>query len=234
MTNKMSAVDAQKLEEILANSSYLHGDVPSAQDYKVHKDLASAPSSSTHPNLWGWYTFISQFSEAVRLSWPDLTPKAAEPEKKAAAAEEEDFEGDLFADDPNAEEEAKKITDSKAGDKKAAPVGRSTVVFDIKPVGSTIDLDQLAARVLKGIVMDGLTWGAEYKKAPVAFGISKLVMGCTILDTVETEVIIEQISEISGEYSAEVEDEDGEGTGEFKTVDDVWVQSVDIANFQKL
>lgn len=230
----MSAADAQKLEEILANSSYLHGDVPSAQDYKVHKDLASAPSASSHPNLWGWYTFISQFSEAVRLSWPDLTPKVAEPAKKEAEAEADDFDDDLFADDPNAEEEAKKIADSKAGDKKAAPVGRSTVVFDVKPVGSTIDLDKLAARIFSDVVMEGLTWGAEYKKAPVAFGISKLVIGCTIFDSVETEVIIEQISEISGEFLAEVEDDEGEGTGEFKTVDDVWVQSVDIANFQKL
>lgn len=228
----MSAADAQKLEEILANSSYLHGDVPSAQDHKVHKDLHSAPCPATYPNLWGWYTFISQFSEAVRLSWPDLTPKAAEPEKKEAA--DDDFGDDLFADDPNAEEEAKKIADSKASNKKAAPVGKSNVVFDVKPVGSTIDLDQLAQKVFEQVTMEGLIWGKDYKKAPVAFGINKLVVGCTVLDTVETEVIIEKIMEISGEYSAEVEDEDGEGTGEFKTVDDVWVQSVDIANFQKI
>lgn len=229
----MSAVDAQKLEEILANSSYLHGDVPSAQDYKAHKDLHAAPCSTTYPNLWGWYTFISQFSEAVRLSWPDLTPKPAEPEKKEAAADD-DFGDDLFADDPNAEEEAKKIADSKAANKKAAPVGKSSVVFDVKPVGSTIDLDKLAEKVFAEVIMEGLIWGNDYKKAPVAFGINKLVVGCTVLDTVETEIIVEKIMEISGEYSAEVEDEDGEGTGEFKTVDDVWVQSVDIANFQKI
>ena len=48
------------------------------------------------------------------------------------------------------------------------------------------------------------------------------------------EVIIERISEISGEFQQEEEDDEGEGTGAFKTVDDVWVQSVDIANFQKL
>jgi translation elongation factor EF-1beta len=224
----MSAADPQKLEEILANSSFLAGDVPSAQDHKVHKEL-SAPNASTHPNLWGWFQFVSQFSEAVRLSWPDLSPK--EEEKK----DDEDFgEDDLFADDPDAEEEAKKIADAKAAGKKAAPVGKSTVVFDVKPVSSTIDLDLLASRVFKEIVMEGLVWGTEYKKAPVAFGINKLVLGCTILDTVETEVIIEKITDISGEFQQEEEDEEGEGTGVFKTANDVWVQSVDIANFQKL
>lgn len=30
--------------------------------------------------------------------------------------------------------------------------------------------------------MDGLTWGKDYKLVPVAFGIKKLVVVCTILD----------------------------------------------------
>ena len=225
----MSAADPQKLEEILANSAFLAGDVPSAQDHKAHKDLAAAPCGNTFPNLWGWFQFVAQFTEAVRLTWPDLTPK---PEAKKV---EEDFgDDDLFADDPDAEEEAKKIADAKGATKKAAPVGKSNVVFDVKPVSSTIDLDLLASRVFRDVTMEGLTWGEQYKKAPVAFGINKLVLGCTILDTVETEVIIERISEISGEFQQEEEDDEGEGTGAFKTVDDVWVQSVDIANFQKL
>lgn len=172
---------------------------------------------------------MSQFTEAIRLSWPDLAPKA-----EVKKADEDLGDDDLFGDDPDAEEEAKKIAESKAGSKKAAPVGKSNVVFDVKPVSSTIDLDLLASRVFKDVVMEGLTWGTEYKKAPVAFGINKLVLGCTILDTVETEVIIEKISEISGEFQQEEEDDEGEGNGTFKTVDDVWVQSVDIANFQKL
>lgn len=222
----MSASNPQNLEQTLSASAFLCGDAPSALDAKVFREFTSAPDRVAFPNLWGWFTFVLQFSESITASWPDLSAKPAV---------EEDFgDDDLFADDPNAEEEAKKIIDGKAGDKKAAPVGKSTVVFDVKPVGSTIDLDELARRIFSEVVMDGLLWGEQYKKAPVAFGIFKLVIGCTILDTVETEVIIEKITEMTGDFQQEEENEDGDGTGVFVTVNDVWVQSVDIANFQKV
>ena len=42
-------------------------------------------------------------------------------------------------------------------------------------------MDDLAKKVLS-IEMDGLTWGKDYKLEPVAFGIKKLVVVCTILD----------------------------------------------------
>ncbi|OMJ85092.1 hypothetical protein SteCoe_13681 [Stentor coeruleus] len=225
----MAAPNPKELETILSTSAFLCGDRPSAEDNKVFKLFASAPDHTTYPNLWGWYTFVLQFTDAVKAHWPDLTPKPVE--KKPA---EEEFEDDLFADDPEAEEEAKKIADAKAADKKQAPVGKSNVVFDVKPVSSSVDLDVLAKRIFEEVALDGLIWGEQYKKAPVAFGIFKLVIGCTILDTVETEVIIEKITELSGELKVEDEDEDGEGLGTFATVEDAWVQSVDIANFQKI
>ena len=226
----MSASNPQSLEETLASSIFLHGDSPSALDNKVFREFSSAPDSVAFPNLWGWYTFVHQFNESIRALWPDLTPKPVE----AKAADEDWGDDDLFAEDPNAEEDAKKIADAKAGDKKAAPVGKSTVVFDVKPVSSTIDLDELARRIFSEVTMEGLLWGEQYKKAPVAFGIFKLIIGCTILDTVETEVIIEHIVDIKGDFQQEEEDDEGEGTGTFVTVNDVWVQSVDIANFQKV
>ena len=202
----------------------MYGDIPSALDNKVFREFISAPDSMAFPNVWGWYTFVHQFNESIRSLWPDLAPKPAE----------EDFgDDDLFAEDPNPEEDAKKIADAKAGDKKAAPVGKSTVVFDVKPVSSTINLDELARRIFSEVTMEGLLWGEQYKKAPVAFGIFKLIIACTILDTVETEVIIEHIVDIRGDFQQEIEDEDGEGIGIFITVSDVWVQSVDIASFQK-
>ena len=147
------------------------------------------------PMCGGWYTFVHQFNESIRSLWPDLAPKPAE----------EDFgDDDLFAEDPNAEEDAKKIADAKAGHKKAAPVGKSTVVFDVKPVSSTINLDELARRIFSEVTMEGLLWGEQYKKAPVAFGIFKLIIACTILDTVETEVIIEHIVDIRGDFQQEI------------------------------
>jgi translation elongation factor EF-1beta len=65
---------------------------------------------------------------------------------------------------------------------------------------------------MKEVAMDGLKWAAEFKKAPLAYGIFKIQIGCTIEDRkVSTDDLIEQI----------------EG------MDDM-VQSVDIVAFNKL
>ena len=54
-------------------------------------------------------------------------------------------------------------------------------MFEIKPLDSETNLDDLAQRILK-IVGDGIFWKTEYKKEPVAYGIFKLVMGVTVVD----------------------------------------------------
>ena len=42
--------------------------------------------------------------------------------------------------------------------------------------------------------MDGVTWGKDYKLVPVAYGIKKLVVVCTILDDlVSTDDLQEKI-----------------------------------------
>ena len=54
-------------------------------------------------------------------------------------------------------------------------------------------MDDLAKKVLS-IEMEGLTWGKDYKLVPVAFGIKKLVVVCTILDDlVSTDDLQEKI-----------------------------------------
>jgi len=43
--------------------------------------------------------------------------------------------------------------------------------------------------------MDGLLWKSQYKKIPVAFGINKLQMGCTVEDAkVLTEDLFDKIT----------------------------------------
>lgn len=60
--------------------------------------------------------------------------------------------------------------------------------------------------------MDGLAWKTEFKKAPIAFGIYKLIIGATIEDAlVSTDDIEEKMQEM-----------------------DDMVQSVDIQSFNKL
>lgn len=228
----VSASDPQKLEEALQANNYLAGDHPTTTDAKVFKELSETSFDRVaFPSLWGWFQFVSQFAEEVTQNWPEA-PKPAPAVEAKPAAEEEDV--DLFGDDPSVEEEAKKLAEEKSKGKKEEPVGKSTVVFDVKPTTSTVDLDALAARIFSEVTFPGLKWGADYKKAPVAFGIFKLMVGCVMEDTVETELIMEQITAFMGEMQVEEEDEEGNGTGVFNTVEDNLVQSVDIANFQKV
>ena len=49
--------------------------------------------------------------------------------------------------------------------------------------------------------MNGLEWKTEYKKAPVAYGVEKLVMGCVVIDDVlSTDELIEKIEALEGTY----------------------------------
>ena len=108
--------------------------------------------------------------------------------------------------------EAKKKAAAEAAGK-VAPEAKSLILWEVKPVDDETDLDALAKRILaitneKG----GLHWKTEYKKAPIAFGIFKLIIGATIYDNlVSTDDVQEQIEEM-----------------------DDMVQSVDIQSFNKL
>merc|ERR1711904_76025 len=70
-------------------------------------------------------------------------------------------------------------------------IGKSLVVFDVKPYSDETDLADIEAHV-KGIEMTGLTWKAECKQVPIAFGIKKLQIGCVVVDD---EVSVDDISE---------------------------------------
>merc|ERR1712086_725819 len=118
-------------------------------------------------------------------------PKAA---KAAPKADDDDDDCDLFGDDDEEEEETKpkETPQEMAARKKAAPVGKSTIVFDVKPAcfdgddddedsGGTIDLADLVAFV-KGIKMEGLVWGVKHQFADIGYGIKKLQVQCTVVD----------------------------------------------------
>lgn len=81
----------------------------------------------------------------------------------------------------------------------------------MKPYEAETDLDALAAKIL-AIEMDGLFWKTEYKKAPIAFGVCKLVVGCVIEDL---KVSADDLQEAIEAFDEEV-------------------QSVDIACFNKI
>ena len=85
------------------------------------------------------------------------------------------------------------------------------MIFDVKPWDTETDLDALAKKIL-AIEQDGLVWKTEYRKDPIAYGVSKLVVGCVLEDAkVSTDDLQEAIEAFEEE-----------------------VQSVDIAQFSKI
>jgi translation elongation factor EF-1beta len=75
----------------------------------------------------------------------------------------------------------KEEKDEKDGKKKKDKAEeKSLIVLDVKPWEADTDL----AAVWKLIVaheINGLTWGAKYELQPVAFGVKKIVMTCSIV-----------------------------------------------------
>ena len=133
--------------------------------------------------------------------------KGAKP-SKAAADDDEDF--DMFGDEEEEEgdyneagetpaevaaaaarrermEAARKLkeaADAKKGPKvvKEKAPEKSLIVLDVKPWEAETDLKALWHEIIK-IEQDGLRWGETFKIEPLAFGVCKLVMTCSIIDS---------------------------------------------------
>lgn len=225
------AVDLKALETKLENCNWLGGDLPGPEDYEMWEKLkGKEPDQNEFINLWTWWTNTFFFTDEVKKTWKEVAaPKAKgkgpAPQKKAEPKKEEKHKGDdddddmdLFgSDDDDAEEVAaalkkkKEEAIRKAKEKASKVVGKSMVVFDVKPWEAEQDLNTLAAKVLE-IEMEGLTWGGDYKLVDVAYGIKKLQVVCSIVDTqVSTDDLIEKIEAFEDE-----------------------VQSVDIVSFNKI
>jgi len=152
------------------------------------------------PNLTSWFerfcqepTIIKRFGhiksckkamKAGAAGPPgNAKPTPKKEEAKPVAAVDDDL--DLFGDDNEEDAAAAKAVGEKAkaakDKKKKVVIAQSLVLFEVKPLDDTTNLDDLAKRIL-GIKMDGLYWKTEYKKEPVAFGIFKLIIGVTVED----------------------------------------------------
>lgn len=148
-------------------------------------------------------------------------PSKSAPSKPEPVEQDDDDDDDvdLFGSDDEDEEDAeaarvreerlKAYADKKS--KKAGPIAKSSVLLDCKPWDDETDL-KLMESSIRQIKMDGLVWGAA-KAVPLAFGIHKLSILCTVEDE---KVSIDDLSET---ITTDYED---------------YVQSVDIAAFNKV
>lgn len=234
--NLKSDIGLGKLNEWMADHSFVTGVQKTQDDVITFSQILSAPDAKKFPNANRWYRHVAFFEAAQRSSWPKGAMKAG------GKKEEEDEDFDLFGGDAEADKEAaKKLADSKkkesGGKKKKEVIEKSSLVIEIKPADSETDLDHVS-RLVKEIAMEGLTWNEAIKKVPVAFGLYKLQMACTIIDAlVNTEEVVEQIEALGMDpekaaalkKKREEEDDDEEEEEEYGLV-----QSAEIVSFSKL
>jgi len=145
--------------------------LPTATDKEVYDSFVGADIDPVaYPAVYAWFMLIGKFAPKIRDTWkggksdkkskdkdaPKKNDKKKDnnnkkQEKKPAPKKEEDDDLDLFGGD--AEADAKAAADAKAKNQKkkakAAPVAKSLIVWDVKPWGQEIDLDAMAAEILK-------------------------------------------------------------------------------------
>jgi elongation factor 1-beta len=107
--------------------------------------------------------------------------------------------------------EEKDAKDGKVKKTKEKPVEKSLVVLEVKPWEADTDLEMVWHEILK-YQQEGLAWGETFRLEPVAYGIKKLILTCTIVDSL---VVLDDITE-----NIEALEQ--------------WVQSVNIAAMNKI
>ncbi|PFH35132.1 EF-1 guanine nucleotide exchange domain-containing protein [Besnoitia besnoiti] len=238
--NLKSDIGVGKLNEYLATRSYISGYHATQDDVTIFSKLLGAPNATKFVDANRWYRHIAHFSAIQKGAWPRGELKAEKPKQ-----EDDDDDIDLFGKSGDDDKEAvKKLAESKkkeaAGKKKKEVINKSSLVIEVKPADAETSLDEIS-KLCKEIKIEGVTWGEAVKKVPVAFGLYKLQLCCTILDdVVNTNEIVDQIEALGmtpeqleklkkrqeGEEEEDEEEEDDETYG--------LVQSAEIVSFNKL
>jgi translation elongation factor EF-1beta len=89
------------------------------------------------------------------------------------------------------EEKDEKTNAGKAKKEKVKAVEKSLCVLEVKPWEAEADLEALWKLIIE-YKQEGLAWGQTFKLEPVAYGIKKLVLTCTIVDSL---VLLDDITE---------------------------------------
>ncbi|MCJ1273603.1 Translation elongation factor 1 beta [Puttea exsequens] len=217
------------LDRWVRTRSYITGYGPSQADVSCFKALKSQPPVEKFPHAYRWYKHVSTYesefpslpgdpSKAYTTYGPESSELPVNPKdapKAALVAEEED--DDLFGgDDESEDEESKKTKEAnlaayrKKKEGKAKPAAKSIVTLEVKPWDDETNMKELEQN-MRGIEMDGLTWGAS-KLVPVGYGISKL----------QVNIVVEDDKVSIDDLQAKIEE------------DEDCVQSTDVAAMQKL
>jgi elongation factor 1-beta len=216
--------------------SYITGYNLSEDDKHEMRALHSIPSQKTNPHTYRWAKHVAAVTgchicAGTHSASSSAAPAAAHKAAPAPAAKANDDMDNMFGgddDDEETEEEkaatkarkermetARKLKeekDLKDGKKKAVKEAeKSLVVLEVKPWEADTDLEMVWKKICE-YKQEGLNWGAAFKLEPVAYGIKKLVMTCSIVDAL---VLMDDVTE-----NIEALDQ--------------WVQSVEIASMNKI
>ena len=208
---------AKVLNKALAGKQWLVGNQMTLADIYVFSICASSFQTildggfrKAMANLNKWFDAVSSNQAIVKRfgqvkacakALKQASPAAEKPKEAPKAAEKADDDmDDLFGDDDGDAEEAKKVAaaakEKAKGKKKKEVIAQSLVMFEVKPLDSETNLDDLAKQILE-IKQEGLYWKTQYKKEPVAFGIFKLIIGVTVEDEkVSVDDLVEKIESI--------------------------------------
>lgn len=207
-----------ELNKYLETRSYVDGFKPSGSDSGLLSSISASVDSKKFPHVSRWLNHITSFSSAQRAQWSGAAASsssaaAAPAAAKAAAkpaAKKADSDDD-FAMSSEDDEETLAIIAKKAAEKaeknkgKPAVIARSSVILFVKPNEAETDMDQLAKRIKKEVVLPTLQWG-DYELVPVAYGIKKIRIICVIEDdAVDLDDITEAIEEFEEVQSVDID-----------------------------
>jgi len=227
---QVNASDAKQVGAFnshLSTQPYVNGYTPAKEDLTAFKAFGgTAPAEGKFPHAARWYKHIASFQPNETAAWPGQGSSgrtAANGESAVAGGSgsgggggDDDF--DLFGEDSDEDEEKKRVTEERLkayAEKKAKKPGviaKSSVMLDVKPWEDETDLKEME-KLVRSIEMDGLVWGAS-KLVPLAYGIQKLQILCTIVDE-KVSVDSDLVERIQDDFADHV-------------------QSVDIAAFNKI
>ena len=208
------------LNSFLLTRSYIDGFKPSGADAAVFAQLTAVVDDAKYPNVARWAAHIASFSACKRKAWGGAAAAAAKPAEAkaapaaAAAAAAPEDDGDPFAEKADTEkspfeddeeltaeekereriitEKAKKLNDERAAKGKKKEAGRSTLILDVKPLGSDTDMAELE-KMVRDIAQDGLRWAGS-ELVPIGFGVKKLrIISVIVDDLVSTDALREKI-----------------------------------------
>lgn len=211
-----SASGLAALNEFLSTRSYIEGYKPSQADVSVAVQISLAFDGAKYAHVNRWLQHILAFPSCVRDHWPgkkgassaSAAAPAEEKSESAAAKGDDDFmslddddDGDDLAAILAAKKKAKPEEDAPGKKKKEA--AKSSIVWDVKPEDSDTNLDSVTVEIKK-IAMEGLHWG-DAKQIPVAYGIFKIRIMCTVVDElVSQDDLQETLEKLAGVQSVDI------------------------------